>query len=191
MPISSSQVGSGTFFGRLPDPSLRTSVVPSSQFVSTVQRHVGLYVSALRPVLDALSAASEPVTQHDRLGDETLNSANATARHNAGLRALFDAVSAASGSSVVRLGDKGDGTHASKEDARRRHTHLNATHIPDIIEGTNTLYEYKCFTTFKASQALGLGSQQCGGAPSTADRWPLHRVRQHRGGRAQEGPRPR
>ena len=41
--------------------------------------------------------------------------------------------------------------------------------MPDIIEGTTTLYEFKCKTPFKPTPALGLGSHTCGGAPSTAD----------------------
>ena len=122
----------------------------------------------LQPVLDARAARGEHVTQHERLGDEAINTANATHRHNEVLHALATALRAGSTSGSVQLGDKGDGTAASKAEARQRYAHLNAGHIPDIIQG-NTLYEIKCFTPFKVSPALGHGSTAKGGAPSTAD----------------------
>ena len=73
------------------------------------------------------------VTQHHLLGDAAINAANQTNRHNEGLAAVYTALRcAAPASSPVRLGDKGDGTPSSKEEARRRQAHLNEGHIPDI-----------------------------------------------------------
>ena len=99
---------------------------------------------------------------------------NATARHNAGLHAVYTALSSATAAGVsVRLGDKGDGTPASKADAQLRHAHLNSTHIPDIIRyGARVdLFEWKCWSTFLASGSLGLGSARLGGAASTVEGW--------------------
>ena len=56
-----------------------------------------------------------PITQHDRLGDKAINSHNATQRHNEGLAAIYTAIRCASTTAnAVRMGDKGDGTPASK-----------------------------------------------------------------------------
>ena len=82
-------------------------------------------------------------------------------------------LSAGSGAGIrVQLGDKGDGTHASKEEAKKRYAHLNADHIPDIIRyGPRIdLYETKCYTPFHEGRgALGHGSALLGGAASTSD----------------------
>ena len=147
---------------------IRHSVAVSGNFTSSIERHVGLYVSVLQPALDARAARGEHVTQHERLGDEAINAANATHRHNEALHAVATAIRASGGPGSVQLGDKGDGTAASKADARRRYAHLNAGHIPDIIQG-NTLTEIKCLTPHLVSPALGHGSAAKGGAPSTAD----------------------
>ena len=113
-----------------------------------------------------------PVTQHERLGDSAINAANATGRHNEGLRAIFTAIrSASSTADAVRLGDKGDGTPSSKAEASRRHAHLNDGHIPDMyrLGPPHVLYEWKCYTPFRSKGALGNGSRRCGGAASTTD----------------------
>ena len=115
---------------RLPDPSLRGTVVESSTMIAIIQRHLGLYmyVSCLAATLDARAARGEIVTQAGRLGDTAIHAANATARHNAGLHAVYTALSSATATGVsVKLGDKGDGTPASKADAQLRHAHLNST----------------------------------------------------------------
>ena len=112
------------------------------------------------------------VTQHHLLGDAAINAANQTNRHNEGLAAVYTALRcAAPASSPVRLGDKGDGTPSSKEEARRRQAHLNEGHIPDIYRPgpPHVLYEWKCCSPFTATRALGNGSNRCGGAASTAD----------------------
>ena len=116
--VSHSQEGAGTHYERLPDPSLHGTVVESSALVAIVQRHLGLYVSCLAPTLDTRAARGEVVTQADRLGDTAIHAANATARHNAGLHAIYTALSSATAAGVsIKLGDKGDGTPASKADA--------------------------------------------------------------------------
>jgi hypothetical protein len=70
---------------------------------------------------------------------------------------------------TVKLGDKGDGSAASRAAALRRHAHLCATHVPDIItvDEPYTLSETKCYNTLKPSGALGNGSRTGGGMPST------------------------
>ena len=165
--ISAAQVGGGAWLGALPDTSLKGSVVSSATFTAALQRHLGLYISKLAPALDKRAANGEPVTQHERLGDHYLNDENKTNRHNQGNRALYNAVEAVA-TSTVQLGDKGDGSPAARAEAKQRYAHYNRDHVPDIIYG-NTLIEYKCYTTFATSRALGNGSQQHGGAPSTAD----------------------
>lgn len=172
--VSHSQEGAGTHYERLPDPSLHGTVVESSALIAIVQRHLGLYVSCLAPTLDARAARGEAVTQADRLGDTAIHAANATARHNAGLHAIYTALSSATAAGVsIRLGDKGDGTPASKADALQRHAHLNSTHVPDIIRygARIDLYEWKCWSIFLAGGSLGLGSTRLGGAASTVEGW--------------------
>ena len=166
--ISASQPGPGAALGRLPDPAVRRSVVPSDNFITQVERHAGLYISVLQPTLDARAARGQHVTQHERLGDAAINAANATHRHNECLHATATALRAAATAGSVQLGDKGDGTAASKSEARQRYAHINAGHVPDIIHA-RTLYEIKVFTPFTVTQALGHGSAAKGGAPSTSD----------------------
>ena len=160
--LSCSQPDAGAWLTRTPDVSIPHSHVHSLKFTSAIQRRLGLYISAIVP---ALTFAGTPASQHDLLGDSTINAANHTYRHNAGLSALYTAVLAAS-STTVSLGDKGDGTRGSL--ATSRHAHLNSTHIPDLISGT-TLWEFKAITPFHPTPALGHGSPSRGGAPSTAD----------------------
>mmetsp|Transcript_41097 Transcript_41097/g.102206 ORF Transcript_41097/g.102206 Transcript_41097/m.102206 type:complete len:93 (-) Transcript_41097:471-749(-) len=50
--VSTSQVGSGAFLTRVPDPFIPGSVVPSADFLTALQRRAGLYLSALAPALD-------------------------------------------------------------------------------------------------------------------------------------------
>ena len=112
------------------------------------------------------------VTQHHMLGDAAINDANQTNRHNEGLAAIFSALRCAAAiNNPVRLGDKGDGTPSSKEEARRRQAHLNDGHIPDIYRPgpPHVLYEWKCYSPFTLTRSLGHGSPRCGGAASTAD----------------------
>jgi hypothetical protein len=170
--VSYSQAGAGAFLMRLPDVSVRGSVVDSTDFRSVCQRRLGLYVSCLSVPLDACEERGVLVTQHERLGDSAINAANATGRHNEGLRAIFTAIrSASSTADAVRLGDKGDGTPSSKAEASRRHAHLNDGHIPDMyrLGPPHVLYEWKCYTPFRSKGALGNGSRRCGGAASTTD----------------------
>lgn len=173
--VSCSQVGAGAWLMRLPDQSLIRSVVPSATFLLLCQRRLGLYLTALAPVLDARAAHGATITQHDRLGDAAINAANKTHRHNEGLRATFTALSALSTASqppgALILGDRGDGTRVSKEEARQRYAHVNSGHIPDAIRHSTPpfCYEFKAYTPMVVSGALGNGSNDCGGAPSTTD----------------------
>ena len=68
---------------------------------------------------------------------------------------------------------RGDGTPASKTEAKRRYAHINDGHVPDIIRfgasGPHTCIEFKCCTPHLAEPALGNGSRACGGAASQAD----------------------
>ena len=160
---------------RLPDSSVKGSIVPSGTFLIDAQRRIGLYLTALAPVLDAAAAGGHPVTQHARLGDAAINAANHSHRHTAALRAVYTALTALSVANEtpgqLRLGDRGDGTAAGKLTARQRYAHINAGHVPDIIRhgARPHCYEFKCYTPFHVSAALGHGSRECGGAASTAD----------------------
>ena len=173
--ISHSQEGSGAWISRLPDHSVAGSIISSASFLAMCQRRLSLYLSCLAPVLDEKARRGAHVTQHQRLGDEYLNAANSTNRHNDGLRAAFTALTALSTSTqppgTLKLGDRGDGTRVSKEEARRRYAHINDGHVPDIVRhGTPpSCYEYKCYTPFLPDGALGLGSNGCGGAASATD----------------------
>ena len=71
----------------------------------------------------------------------------------------------------MQLGDKGDGSPAARDEAKRRYAHLNAHHIPDIIRYSQptTLYEVKCFAIHTLQPALGNGSVAGGGAASADD----------------------
>ena len=172
--VSHAQEGAGAHYNRLPDPSLAGTVIESSVMIAIVQRHLGLYISCLTPALTARAARGETVAQADWLGDTAIHAANATARHNAALHAIFTALSAATADGVtVALGDKGDGTPAGKADARQRHAHLNADHIPDIIRygASIDLHEVKCCSTYLSTGALGHGSARLGGAASTVEGW--------------------
>ena len=173
--VSCSQAGAGAWAHRLPDPSVRGSIVHSGAFVIEAQRHIGAYLSALAPTLRAAQALGHHVTQHQFLGDEAINAANHSHRHAATLRAIFTALTSLSVANEIpgqlRLGDRGDGTAAGVLAARQRFAHINAGHVPDIIRHGARLhcYELKCYSPFHTAVALGHGSRECGGAASTAD----------------------
>jgi hypothetical protein len=173
--VSCSQPGAGDWLRRLHDPSVRGSVTHSQAYLIQLQRRLGLYLSALAPTLDAAAAAGHAVTQHDRLGDAIINRANHSHRHAEALRATFTAFASLSVANqppgALRLGDRGDGTPAGTADARQRYAHVNAGHVPDFIRFGihHHCYEYKCYTPFLTSPALGHGSRTHGGAASTAD----------------------
>ena len=170
--ISTSQTGSGAFLTRLPDPTLRDSVIPSVSFRNRCQRRLGLYVSCLCPILEQRAAAGHHITQHHYLGDFYINGASHTERHNAVLARIHTAlVAGTSGLGAIKLGDKGDGSEASRREMRERHSYLNAGHIPDLyrLGHPHLLWELKCYSPYITSRALGLGSSRCGGAASTSD----------------------
>jgi hypothetical protein len=169
--VSCSQAGSGSWLLRLPDVSLKGSVKASATFVTMLQRRLGLYVSALTAALDARSAAGRPDSQHERLGDLAANAANATAKHNAGLACVYRAL--VNGSEVgtsLQLGDRGDGTPQSKQDALARWDHVSPGYVPDVIErdpfgdAARVLYEFKSYTPLHVSAASGTR-----GGPCTSD----------------------
>ena len=169
--ISCSQEGSGAWLRRVPDPSLPGTDIHSADMLTRLQRRFGLYVSALLPSLHGLSRRAVPPSQYDYLGDSVVNRGDPNARHNAAQRAIYTALSSASLPDRLQLGDKGDGTPAARDEAKRRYAHLNAHHIPDIIRYSQptTLYEIKCFAVHTLQPALGHGSVTGGGAASAAD----------------------
>ena len=79
------------------------------------------------------------------------------------------------------MGDKGDGTPASKAEAKQRHAWLNQGHIPDLyrVGPPHTIWEVKCWSPYKPGGSLGRGSSRRGGAASTTDGHFIHRARQH------------
>jgi hypothetical protein len=163
--ISASQVGSGLFLLTSPDLSLPATTIAHDAFISTCQYRAGLYISRLASTLDTRAARGLAVTQSDRLGDTAINTTSSTSRHN-GVNCLFHDAKRAALTATVKLGDKGDGSAVSRAAALRRYSHLNATHVPDIITLPSTLSETKCYNSLKPSGALGNGSNANGGAPS-------------------------
>jgi hypothetical protein len=176
--ISSSQHGSGAYLQITPDDGIAGSRIHSRTFIASVQYRAGLFISALKPALDALAAAGTPVTTAERLGDAFINakSSGKARRHNAVLACWATAIRAASTTSVIQ-GDKGNGQHhgSSSAEAKQRYAHFNAGHVPDLIwlsaspSGSHVLFEVKVYTPFLANTALGHGSQRNGGAPSTTE----------------------
>jgi hypothetical protein len=61
---------------------------------------------------------------------------------------------------TVQLGDRGDGTPASRAAAKLRYAHINRSHIPDIIRHSTKphCYEIKVITPFHTSPNLGTGA---------------------------------
>ena len=58
-------------------PSLApTSIIASSAFLVILQRHLGLFLTALTSGLDAAAAAGHPVTEYHRLGDADIRLIN-------------------------------------------------------------------------------------------------------------------
>ena len=85
--VSCSQEGSGAFVARLPvDHRLL-----SDAFLVILQRRLGLYLTALAPVLDAAAANGQVITEYERLGDADINTSNNTARPNAALHTTYHA----------------------------------------------------------------------------------------------------
>jgi hypothetical protein len=174
--VSCSQEGAGAWLSRHADASVKGSTTESSPYLVMVQRHLGLYLSALAPVLNA-TAAHRAVSQHERLGDDAINGANHSHRHAEGLRATFTAVTSLSTADAppgrIIMGDRGDGTPAGKEEARRRYAHINDGHVPDLLRNGAPahLWEYKCCTAFldRRHAKQGNGSRACGGAASQID----------------------
>ena len=165
--ISASQTGAGEFLRVVSDDAIRGSTITSSTLLTAVQYRCGAFLTALAPVLDEMTRRGVDVGQSDRLGDTAINEANATTRHNAVNRCIYNA-RAAVATATVRLGDKGSTTQ-SRMEASRRFEMYNKGHVPDIIEidAVDTLYEVKCWTPIRKFQALGHGSTKKGGAVST------------------------
>ena len=69
------------------------------------------------------------------------------------------------------LADRGDGSQASREDAKRRYAHINDGHVPDIVRhGTPpSCLEFKCYTPFHLGGLVGHGTTAHGGTASTTD----------------------
>ena len=173
--VSCAQRGSGAWLSRSPDHTLRLSVVSSDYFVSACQRRLGLYISVLAPGYDSAAANGTFVSQHKRLGDHVINTTNKSHRHKMFLTTMFTAMASVSSpntpSGTLHKGDRGDGTPAGKEEARRRHAHINTGTIPDIYRdgALPSCWETKCYTCFCMDPPLGNGSKEKGGAASKAD----------------------
>ena len=170
--ISYSQVGAGAFFARTPDVTVKGTAVASTNMRIAVQRRYGLYISSLTVVLTARAGRGIVVTQAERLGDRYINNANNTPRHNAVLRAIVTAIRCASPpGKTVSYGDKGDGTPASIEEAKRRYAHLNEGHVPDAfrVSDPTELWEIKCITPFHTGGTQGNSNEQHLGVVATKD----------------------
>ena len=152
------------------------SVIASSIIITTTQRRLGLYLTALAPLYNTISNTRQ-VTQRELVGDDAINYKARSHRHCVGLRATFTAFSSLSpadqpiGMGGYLLGDRSDGTPASKAEIQSRYAHISAGHVPDFLKpGPHPhLWEYKCYTPHPTKPALGNGSARCGGAASRAE----------------------
>ena len=152
--------GSGAWLFVTPDRSIRSSVIPSSNWLAAAQYRAGLFLSALAPALKALTLSPGfVVTDAMRLGDDAIHTSHASIRHHDLNRIFRDAASAAL-SCRIQLGDKGDYSLAAQRAALQRFAHLSPDHVPDIIifdeDPTHPhLYETKCYSSLRASNNNG------------------------------------
>ena len=170
--ISCSQEGAGMHLTRLPDSSVKGSIVISKLFTTILQRRVSLYLSTLTPLYNQIEAW-RTTTQHERLGDGAINDAHHGPRHKALLIAIHNMMKAVVTSDTVpgsiRLGDRGDGTTEGKQEAAKRYAYLNEGHIPDIVNAHLWIvWEVRCMAVHVQHAVLG-GSRENGGAASTAE----------------------
>ena len=177
--VSTSQAGAGAFLRVTGDAAIRGSFVTSPILLSAIQYRAGAYLTAVAPALDERARRGIAVTQSDRLGDTAINSSNATTRHNAVNRCIYNARAAAT-TACLKLGDKGDGKPRARADAARRTEMYNKGHVPDIIEidAVDTLYETKCLTPCKEKRARPRLEGQ--GRRVLGERGLAHRLRRHR-----------
>ena len=144
--VSASQPGAALNVTLPPDTTVSHSLVPSPEYLTRLQRRLGLYLTALSPILDARAARGVNVSEHEYLGDACLLDANHTSRHDAGLHAVHGALASLKTEGLpIRLGDRGDGTKASEAEALARHAYLNKDHVPDMYRtgSPNVLWEFK------------------------------------------------
>jgi hypothetical protein len=173
--ISYSQEGAGAWLARRPDDAVLGSKVPDSDFLLRIQRRAGLYLTALTAALHHATTLGLAVSEHARLGDASINEANATHRHNAALNCIHHALAAVTDTrapaAAYMRGDKGDGTPAGREDAKRRWAWANATHIPDIVRTSTppVCYEVKCGSPFIIGGLKGVNSHEHCGVPSQVE----------------------
>ena len=129
---SCAQIGADAHLACQPDPALRGSVIASADFLTRIQRRIGLYVSCLQSALDERVARGLAVTQHDRLATRTSRcgasreAAQRCARRHCGGTPRNEPTG------TILQGDKGDGTTASRAEAAQRYKFLNDGHIPDL-----------------------------------------------------------
>jgi hypothetical protein len=90
--VSASQPGAALNVTLPPDTTVSHSLVPSPEYLTRLQRRLGLYLTALYPILDARAARGVNVSEHEYLGDACLLDANHTSRHDAGLHAVHGAL---------------------------------------------------------------------------------------------------
>jgi hypothetical protein len=157
---STSQPGAATWIGTAYDGTFGTRMA-SPEFLTALQRRLGLHISAAETVQDALQAAGQTV---DRLGDVLANGGEYNRRHNAVLRAFAAAIRAVAVGSIV-FGDKEKPSLTA---------HLNSGHVLDIGEmggdlatGGDVLIEIKCFSALTLNTATGRGSRPNGAQPAT------------------------
>jgi hypothetical protein len=140
-----------------------------------LQRRAGLEISKLKAHYDAADLAHplRKATDYERLGDYAINTGNKTARHQAGLYARHTAMRAvtapdAQAAHAIKRGAKGGATAVGKTAARAKYRSINSTHVPDLYREhpTIVMWEWKCYTPFLPTPALGHGSNTKGGAPS-------------------------
>jgi len=166
--VSAAQPASGADLLVTPDRYIRGSYRSSPGFIASVQYRAGLFISCLTAPLDARAARGDPPSQSDRLGDNAVNGTNATARHNSVNNVITTAMRAVA-TKTIDQGDKGRSA-ADRKAALKRWASVSADHVPDIYERGAAfwkLYEVKCYNSLKASVALGNGSVEQGGKPST------------------------
>ena len=122
--LSVSQPYAGAWHAVPPDHTKATQLA-TPLWTSTMQRHLGLHLSALKPALEELH--EEDLEAGDYFGDKATNEADHNRRHNGGMRGWYDAITAVATSQTV-LGDK---TNAAKT---KQFNYFNDGHVVDIAE---------------------------------------------------------
>ena len=136
----------------------QASKLATPQWQASVQRQLGLHLSAPKPALLELAELGETV---DFFGDKACNTANHNRRHNGALRGWHDVIAAVATTQTV-LGDKTNGAKT------KQFNDFNDGHVVDIAEigagdsGEDVCNEVKVFAALKKGGSTGRGGADGG-----------------------------